>query len=358
MIGPDIPAGLLSTNRSVSSEDEEEGPAPPPTTGPSVGPSIPTHLLSGTVDRSTTPEDEDVEAEGPPRPTIGPSIPSIVPAQPSGPAFPQDEEDEEEEDDYTPALPPKLLASRSASKRVHGPSFPPSAAQGFGGEDSDEDVGPMPLPAGFSLPETDAVSEFLEKEERRRKHVEDAEKPKALKRDEWMLAPPSSSDLLSKIDPTKMNKPRQFSRTAKQSRDVDSSLLRETPAERQQRLEDEVAGKRRRAVNADPDAPADEEAELEARKRRRRDEEIRRGVDEHTRKSRGAALLDQHDGSTSSKSRKGKEEEAPPPPGVWEHGRDMALSGRLMDDKTRDKYIKDARGLGDRFGSGRSGGFL
>jgi hypothetical protein len=36
----------------------------------------------------------------------------------------------------------------------------------------------------------------------------------------------------------------------------------------------------------------------------------------------------------------------------------MALSGRLMDDKSRDKLIQDARGLSDRFGTGKSGGFL
>lgn len=46
------------------------------------------------------------------------------------------------------------------------------------------------------------------------------------------------------------------------------------------------------------------------------------------------------------------------PSGIWDHSRDMALGGRLLDDKTRDKFIKEARGLGDRFGTGRSGGFL
>lgn len=113
-----------------------------------------------------------------------------------------------------------------------------------------------------------------------------------------MLVPPSSSDLLSSkscrlvvsvfradlipaIDTTKLNKPRQFARSAAPARDVDNSLWTETPAERQQRLADEVAGKRRRAVNADPDA-GDEEKEAEIRKRRKRDEDIRRGVEEHT----------------------------------------------------------------------------
>ena len=56
------------------------------------------------------------------------------------------------------------------------------------------------------------------------------------------------------------------------------SLWTETPAERQQRLADELSGKRRRAVNADPDA----EDDVDARKRRRYDEEVRKGVDAYT----------------------------------------------------------------------------
>lgn len=86
--------------------------------------------------------------------------------------------------------------------------------------------------------------------------------------------------ILLAIDPTKLTKGRQFSRSAAPSRDVDTSLWTETPAERQARLADEVSGKRRRAVNAEPELP--EEQQLEARKRARYEEEIRRGVDEHT----------------------------------------------------------------------------
>lgn len=99
-----------------------------------------------------------------------------------------------------------------------------------------------------------------------------------------MLKPPTSSDLLANIDPTKIVRGgRRFnasSKSASTSKDVDSTLWTETPAERQQRLADEVAGKRRRAENA---APAEDEGTaLERAKRRRREEEVRRGVDAHT----------------------------------------------------------------------------
>ena len=70
-------------------------------------------------------------------------------------------------------------------------------------------------------------------------------------------------------------------------------------------------------------------------------------------------MLKQHERTSSArdaeKARQGDEDE---PPAFWDHGRDMAVGGRLMDDKTRNKFIQEARGLGDRFGSGKSGGFL
>lgn len=110
-----------------------------------------------------------------------------------------------------------------------------------------------------------------------------------------MLVPPSSSDLLgctshylqfhptrlkdiffTALDPTKL-KARQFARSAAPSKKTDNSLWTETPAERQQRIADEVSGKKRRAANA-----PDEEPDPDAIKRLKRDQEIRRGVEAHT----------------------------------------------------------------------------
>ncbi len=85
------------------------------------------------------------------------------------------------------------------------------------------------------------------------------------------------TELLPAIDPTKLTKGRQFARTAQPSRDADNSLWTETPAQRQQRIADEVAGKRRRAT----DVSAVEE-DADARKRRKYEEEVRKGVEEHT----------------------------------------------------------------------------
>ncbi|KAF8915561.1 hypothetical protein CPB85DRAFT_1159787, partial [Mucidula mucida] len=271
------------------------------------------------------------------------------------------ENDEEDEDDYVPSLPPDLLASRKAgpsaptrvpAKQVKGPTLP-SAYYPDG--DSDDDVGPRPLPptAQGNNNKIDGVQQFLEKEERRRQQIEEASKPKALQRDEWMLRPPTSSELLANLDPTKMNRPRQFARSAAPApKNTDSNLWTETPAERRQRLADEVSGKRKRVVNAE-EAISPEEA-LEARKKRKRDENIRKGVDEHTRKVRGSALVEEHTRGLAGK----KDEDDDPSKAVWDHSRDMSLGGRLMDDGKRNKMVREAKGLGDRFGTGTSGGFL
>ena len=78
------------------------------------------------------------------------------------------------------------------------------------------------------------------------------------------------------LDPTKLTKARQFSRSTAPPTKSDNSLWTETPAERQQRLADEVSGKKRRAVDPTPENTDD------GKKKRRRDEQIRRGVDEYT----------------------------------------------------------------------------
>ncbi|KAJ8520847.1 hypothetical protein ONZ45_g2365 [Pleurotus djamor] len=257
---------------------------------PSIGPQIPPHLLNNHND-----DDDDTGDT------------SIAPALVKAPA-----DDDDSEDDYAPELPP-----------------------GLGWFPGIEGDGPITETYCWTIYWTFTATQ--------------SSKPKALKRDEWMLVPPSSSDLLANLDPTKLSKGRQFSRSAAPPRQTDNSLWTETPAERQQRLADEVSGKKRRAVNADNSRSAEEELEL--RKRQRLDDEIRSGVEAHSRNVRGAALVDRH-------AKNIKDEEDPNANAIWDHGRDMGLGGRLMDDASRAKMLKDAKSLGDRFGSGSKGGFL
>lgn len=68
---------------------------------------------------------------------------------------------------------------------------------------------------------------------------------------------------------------------------------------------------------------------------------------------RGSSLVDRHS-SASNNDAEGDDKKHL----IWDHTRDMSLSGRLLDDSQRSKLVKDAKGLGDRFGTGKSGGFL
>ncbi|KAH8111464.1 hypothetical protein DFH11DRAFT_1463507, partial [Phellopilus nigrolimitatus] len=346
-IGPQLPAHLLKQQHRTGSNgsgssDDEEGPQPEASTSVSAGPQVPAHLLCEK-----------------------PTVPIV-----------NDDEDDDDDDSYGPALPPDLLPSRpkasssastpgpsapsppSQSRRVLGPSLPGHDKQTYGDDEDDEDgYGPMPLPAYARNTDTvsEGVREFLEKEEKRQKEIEEAAKPKRPKRDEWMLVPPSSSDILGRLsDPTKL-KARQFSRGAgAAARSAPNNLWTETPAERQQRIADEVAGKKRRAANADEDAAANPEDD---RKKRKRDSDIRRVVDEHNKSARGKTLLELHETEAGGeqKAKKGKDKDDEGPPVIWDHARDMSLGGRLMDEKQRSKLIADARSLGDRFGSGKAG---
>ncbi|KAJ7087033.1 hypothetical protein C8R43DRAFT_1142368 [Mycena crocata] len=144
-------------------------------------------------------------------------------------------------------------------------------------------------------------------------------KPKAPKRDEWKLVPPTSSVLGSAT-------------CALAKLSTDNALWTEMPTDRQQRRADEVSGKKRRAANT-----------------RRRG--AAPGIEEHTRQTRGSALVDMH-------TRAGKDkDDGDEKKGIWDRDRDMALNGRFMDDDKRNTMLKEAKGLEDRLGTWETGGF-
>jgi len=245
-------------------------------------------------------------------------------------------------DAYKTASASPATSSTQPTRQI-GPSFPTYAPTYNpdtydDDDDDDDDYGPKPLPAGMSHEEPDAVKRFIEREQKQRQLAEEASKPKAAKRDEWMLVPPTSSGLLGSLDPTKLSKPRQFSRgigpAAPSAKDM--SLWTESPQERQQRLADEVSGKKRRVT----EATVDPEMEAANKRRRQQEDTIRHQVEEYNRKRRGPALIDKHD---SADKEDGKDT------AIWDHARDMGLGGRLMDDGKRKRVIDEAKSLNDRF---------
>ena len=165
---------------------------------PLIGPQIPSHLLDSSAPASPSHEHRSesygTQLSSQAGPQLGPHLaPSLGAAGPPQTNPSARFEDEEDVDAYLPALPPDLVPPA----RILGPSFPQASRLQENQSDSDDDVGPMPAPAGTkSDGPGDAVREFMEREERRRRADEEARKPKRLQREEWMLVPPSNSSLL------------------------------------------------------------------------------------------------------------------------------------------------------------------
>ncbi|KAL1689054.1 hypothetical protein GGG16DRAFT_115433 [Schizophyllum commune] len=307
----------------------------------------------------------------------------------------EDEEPSDDEDAFLPELPPDLKGgAKAASSSTPGPSTsaPSPSASGssaapastskpsaftrpppYDDDDSDDDVGPKPLGApAVRHDENEGIRRFLEVEQRRREEAENASKPKPLQRESWMLVPPSASELLSNIDPTKK---RAFSTStlapASSRKKNEPNLWTETPQERLQRLKDEVEGRRKRAVNPTGDEEEDD-ATKERTKRRKVEEEHQRnvgeGVEEYTRKIRGPSLTEAHlERERQKAASKAKRDESGEPDPIWdrEHDpiwdreRDLGVGGRIFSDGERKKALHDARsGLGERFGSGGGGRFM
>jgi len=150
MIGPQIPAHLLT---GTNPNDNEDGPQKPP----SIGPQIPAHLLPSESKVQVFDDDEG------PQPSIGPSIPpEILAASKPREYKPQPV--------AGPSRPPQK-PSIGPSLPTYGPTYNPSSG-GIEDDDSDDDIGPKPLPVGMHHEETDAVKEFLASEEKRRKLAE------------------------------------------------------------------------------------------------------------------------------------------------------------------------------------------
>ena len=175
----------------------------------------------------------------------------------------------------------------------------------------------MPLPAGYapSSVDEDGARAFKEREERARDKERAAREDNKPKREEWMLVPPKEMDLMScasllsllpasvqplrelptdalhllaALDTTKL-KSRGFA-TGKAAQSAankagPSNLWTETPAERQQRLEDEALGRKRRAENA----PVEEERDDDRRKRIR-DQQLKAEVERHNVRRRRLSL--------------------------------------------------------------------
>lgn len=309
-----------------------------------IGPALPPHLAhlaasAGGVSRNDGPDDDEEN-------DFGPALPPHLAAQrragPSRPSQPAPSSDEDDEDDFGPAL-PSHLSNRRLLKNIAPPAAGPSrssARASYADESSDDEIGPKPDHAP-SVRKT-AAEEFLEREERREKAKAEAESgPKKPQRQEWMLVPPTTG-VLAAVDPLR-KRPTTFNRSSRAG-DIDSSAWTETPAERAQREQDELAG----VTRAPNDSRPKTVEAIEDGRKRRRDAEIAEEVRRHNDDHRGASLMEQH----AKKPKKTDEAEV-----IWDREKMLGVGGKFLSDHERAQKIKDARGLNDRFGHSTQGAY-
>ncbi|KAH6853924.1 hypothetical protein B0I37DRAFT_18670 [Chaetomium sp. MPI-CAGE-AT-0009] len=226
--------------------DDDFGPAAPssmsdkaekttlPRAGPSIGPSLPPTVTNSTAATASM------------KRPIGPSLPpTAVPA--NGDEIPLDSDD----DTTGPALPPTKAGPNPPPKRVLGPAPPPAPLSerpvtgpdpnSSEDDDDDDDDGWGPALPGAASNNTRTGPTTLGPTHPSLAQPELA----APKRDDWMLAPPSSSGPRAP-DPTKL-KSRKFASGPRAATDGKpagvSSIWTETPEEKARRLANAVLGR-------------------------------------------------------------------------------------------------------------------
>ncbi|TFB07056.1 hypothetical protein CCMA1212_000779 [Trichoderma ghanense] len=336
----------------------------------SIGPQLPPHLTkrrrdSDTDDTSSNkhprrdeaPQNQDeidlaASASGseddyaPPRPSSPPTITTPTASAPTkavGPALPPhlanndeitlDDADSDSASDTGPALPPKTT----------NPSLNPDSESSD--SDSDDDSFGPSLPTsttrrqiGPSLPPS----------------LEDD----APKRDEWMLAPPPSSNTFSERDTTRIRARKFASKPSSTPSSANTagggpSIWTETPEEKLRRLQDSVLGRTSASSNAAQPGLSEQQ-----QKKLQRDEALSASI--HA--QRGKTLLQEHQGSGrksagASSSRGGGggraavEEEDDPSKRAFDREKDMAVGGRITATQRRELINKSAN-FGGRFQKG------
>lgn len=338
----------------------------PPRPGPAIGPSLPPAVATST----TTARTERKRS-------IGPSLP------PSATPINEDEIplDSDSDDAPGPAPPPKTTGSAAPPKRVLGPAPPPADLSerpttdpdSASDSDSDDDWGPaLPTAAGTDPNSNTTSSPALPGDvERQQQH-----EPTAPKRDDWMLAPPTSGGYRAP-DPTKL-KNRKFAsgpRAAKSSAADSkaggiSSIWTETPEEKARRLANAVLGREDPHAHARPEHPSSISGGGRPRAAADKEEEEEARIRSYTEQTRGRSLVEEHQaarqaGKPSSASKSGgsggvrgkggygggDDDEDDPSKRAFDWEKDMKVGGRISNTQRRD-ILNRASNFGNRFQKG------
>ena len=358
--GPSAPAPTVTTNG--------------PTIGPSIGPSLPSGYAQPQAQPPSAPE---------PKRSIGPSLP------PPSAATNQDEialdGDSDSDDNTGPTLPPTSSSTTTVAAAVKGPAAPPPGARRAvigpapppadlaerpttgpnsdpESSDDDDDWGPaLPGAAPANARATNTYGPSFPPA------AQEAQQPQPAKRDDWMIAPPTSSGYRAP-DPTKL-KNRKFAsgpRTATDKPGGISSIWTETPEEKRRRLANAVLGREDPSSSSAAPTTADTGISSIGTKRTAADEARIRAYTEQT---RGRSLVEQHQAANAKSkqsrpsgagSQYGKkatddaaadDDEDDPSKRTFDREKDMAIGGRLSNTQRRDMLNKAAT-FGNRFQKG------
>ncbi|KAA8575798.1 hypothetical protein EYC84_004893 [Monilinia fructicola] len=349
-VGPELPPHLQKRKRSINESEPPNSPprklqaAAPPRV---LGPSLPPSMNPDEVNVESSDEDEfgpsiqsleSKKSQSPLRRVLGPSAP------------PKSAKIESSDDD---SYGPSTLNSQRPSqppKRVLGPAPPPASLSERptyspnSDSDSDSDYGPAPPPAAGSAA---AIALESQRVREAQNAASESNKPAKPQRPDWMLAPPTSSDWTSKIDPTKL-KARKFAggkgAKAPAEKSGVSAIWTETPEEKRQRLEDAVLGRQDSTVSTN-------NGSSRAKAESRADEETDKRIREYNAKNRGKSLYEAHVDGTVAGGKGKKEEEDDPSKRGFDREKDMALGGRLGHAKKKE-LLNRAADFGSRFQKG------
>ncbi|CAL3972475.1 hypothetical protein PZA11_004415 [Diplocarpon coronariae] len=321
---------------------------------PSVGPELPPHLAKRK--RSTDDEAPDSPprkvqaATAPPPRTLGPTMPPT--SNPDELDLGGNAEVEYGLSAFKPATSPSQR-STPPKKRIFGPAPPPAnlserpSHPADESSDSDDEFGPSLPPAPGSAAESALLAQ---QEEEKEQSVAAAAASARPRRAEWMLAPPTDSDMSERVDPTKL-KNRKFAsgKGAKATAETSgiSAIWTETPEEKRQRLEDEVLGRKDAATGSRGGGTKKEiSKELE-----REEQATAKRIEEYNEKNRGKSLFEEREKLRESKGGKVEDDDDPSQRG-FDREKDMALGGRLGLGQKREMLAK-AADFGSRFQKGR-----
>ncbi|KUI58701.1 GPALPP motifs-containing protein 1 [Cytospora mali] len=366
-IGPQLPPHLAKRKRSPE-DDENAADSQPAKTLRANGDEI-------ALDDGDSDSDDGYGPTAPKAPTAAaPAKPSIGPTLPPTTAASNAQEialDPDSDEDTGPAPPPATVAAATpaAPRRVMGPAPPPAdlaerppsspvrhaepASDLDDDSDSDDDYGPA-LPGATTRPNTGPAHPAF--------NASAPSEPARPKRDDWMLAPPTSSGYQER-DPTKIKSRKFASGASATSRPKDgsagglSSIWTETPEEKAKRLADAVLGRGNGGAGETPVAAAGSKRGGGGGSREQQDK-----IRAFTEQTRGRSLYDEHQSSRKSAKDAGKgagkddgkggdDEDDDPSKRAFDREKDMGL-GMKITASQRKELLNRASDFGGRFQKG------